>query len=109
MMKPSMTYEELLTQTAQKKRKAVKELNNALNSPTGFLVRAEIERDPGMVAWLWLVKEFCEALADHVGEWMEYYGNAPEAYEIATIYMMYEDSDPDLYNYLPVEAQLFTE
>ena len=104
-----MTYEDLLKITAERKKKAIRDLNRSLKGKAGFLVKAEMERNLGSVAWLLLAKEFCETLADHVDEWMEHYGNAPEAYEIATIYMMYEDSDPDLYNYLPVEAQLFTE
>ena len=103
-----MTYRELLRITAQKKAKAIKELNAALNGPTGFLVRAEIERDPGTVAWLWLAKDFCEALADHVGDWLEEMGvDSPEAREIGDIYMAYEDGSNDLYDLLPVEAQLF--
>lgn len=35
--------------------------------------------------------------------------NTEEAHEIGDIYMAYEDDDPDLYNLLPVEAQLFAE
>lgn len=105
-----MTYEDLLKITAERKEKAICELNRALKGKAGFLVRAEIERNVGMVAWLWLAKEFCETLADHVGEWMEYYGlDTPESREISDIYMAYEDGDRDLYDRLPVEAQLFTE
>lgn len=104
-----MTYDELLKITAEKKRKAIKELNTALNGPAGFLVKAEIERDPGMVAWLYLAREFCETLAEHVEEFMEQTGDIDslDAREIGKIYMAYEDSDPDLYSYLPYEAQLF--
>lgn len=106
-----MTYQELLTATAEKKRQAIRNLNTALNGPAGFLAKAEIERDPGAVAWSWLGREFCETLADHVGEFIEQAGgvDSPDAREIGDIYMAYEDGDPELYDRLPVEAQLFTE
>lgn len=106
-----MTYQELLDKTMERKKKAVRELNQALNGKAGFLVKAEIERNPGMVAWLWLAKGFCEELAEHVEEFMEQTGDIDslEAREIGTIYMMYEDSDSDLYDYLPTEARLFDE
>lgn len=104
-----MTYQELLTATAVKKQEAIKEINTALNGPAGFLTKAEIERNPGLVAWLWLAKEFCETLAEHVGEFIEQTGDIDsiEAREIGDIYMAYEDDDPDLYYKLPCEAQLF--
>ena len=107
------TYDDLLRETAKKKREVLKQFNKALNGPTGFLMKAEIERDPGMVAWLWLAKDFCEKLAQHVGEWTtdengDFKNDDYEAREIGEIYMAYEDSDPDLYDLLPVEAQLFT-
>lgn len=106
-----MTYQELLTATAAKKQEAIKKINTALNGPAGFLTRAELERDPGMVAWLWLGKEFCETLAEHVGEFIEQTGDIDsiEAREIGDIYMAYEDGDPDIYYKLPYEAQLFEE
>lgn len=106
-----MTYQELLATTAEKKKEAIRDINKAINGPAGFLAKAEIERDPGMVAWLWLGKEFCETLADHVGEFIEATGDIDslDAREIGSIYMAYEDSDPDLYYMLPVEAQLFEE
>lgn len=106
-----MTYEELLEITAEKKRAAVAQLNKALQGPGGFLVKAEIERKPGSVAWLWLAKEFCETLAQHVEEFIQQTGDvdSPEAREIGAIYMAYEDDDPDLYELLPLEAQLFAE
>lgn len=108
------TYQDLLRETEQKKKKVLKELNTALNGKAGFLVKAEIERSPGKVAWLWLAKEFCEKLAEHVSEWTtDENGNFDtwnsEANEIGRIYMAYEDDDPDLYELLPIEAQLFTE
>ena len=106
-----MTYQELLEATAKKKEAAIKELNKALKGPAGFLVKAEIKRDPGMVAWLYLAKEFCETLAENVGEFIDQTGDIDsiEAREIGDIYMAYEDNDPGLYELLPVEAQLFTE
>ena len=105
-----MTYEDLLTITADRKTKAIRELNKALNGPGGFLVKAEIEKKPGSVAWLWLAKDFCETLAEHVEEFIDEAGmDSCEAREIGAIYMAYEDNDPDLYQLLPVEAQLFTE
>lgn len=72
-------------------------------------MKAEIERDPGTVAWLWLAKDFCENLAEHVEEFMEQTGDidSTEAREIGSIYMAYEDNDPDLYEMLPTEARLF--
>lgn len=106
-----MTYDDLLKETAEKKRKAIAELNAALSGKAGFLVKAEIERKPGSVAWLYLAKEFCETLAAHIEEFIEQAGgvDTPEASEIVDIYTKYEDGDSDLYDYLPVEAQLFTE
>ena len=106
-----MTYDDLLKATAEKKRAAIAELNAALKGPGGFLVKAEIERKPGSVAWLWLAKDFCETLAQHVGEFIEQTGDVDslEAREIGAIYMAYEDDDPDLYDLLPLEAQLFAE
>ena len=105
-----MTYNELLRETAEKKRKAIAEINSALKGPCGFLVKAEIEKDPGKVAWHYLAREFCETLAEHVDEFIEQAGgvNTFEAREIGDIYMAYEDGDKDIYSYLPVEAQLFT-
>lgn len=103
-----MTYQELLKETAEKKRKAIRELNTALRGKAGFLVKAEIERNPGKVAWLWLAQEFCESIAEHLSELTES-AEEYEKMEISSIYMAYEDSDPGLYEMLPVEAQLFTE
>ncbi len=103
-----MTYQDLLTITARKKAEAIKNLNKALEGPCGFLVRAEIKRDPGSVAWSFLAREFCETLAEHISEFFDQDGaDSPVAYEYGAIYMAYEDSDPDLYDMLPVEAQLF--
>ena len=45
-----MTYEELLKETAVRKREALAELQAALKGPAGFLVDAEIKRNPGNVA-----------------------------------------------------------
>ena len=104
-----MTYKELLEVTAEKKRKALADLDAALKGPTGFLVKAEIERDPGTAAWAFLAREFCETLAEHVGEFIDQSGglDTPEACEVGEIYMAYEDGDENLYDYLPVEARLF--
>lgn len=104
-----MTYNDLLRNTAQRKQDAITELNKALNGPTGFLVKAEIEKNPGSVARAWLAKEFCEQLADHISEFIEQAGGVDsyEAREIFDIYVAYEDDDPDLYEKLPAEAQLF--
>ena len=106
-----MTYQDLLQKTAQRKREAISELNKALSGDAGWLVQAEIERNPGGVAWLWLAEEFCAELANHVGEFIEQTGDIDslDAREIGKIYMAYEDGDPGLYDLLPVEAQLFTE
>ena len=104
-----MTYAELLQATAERKAKAVRELNTAINGNAGWLVKAELERDPGSVAWLWLAKGFCETLAEHVGDFLEQTGdiNSIEAHEIGDIYMAYEDGRSDLYELLPVGARLF--
>lgn len=104
-----MTYSDLLAITAEKKRAAIRELNDALKGPAGFLVKAEIKKNPGSVAWHWLAQEFCETLAEHIDELMEAEENDPWGYsEVYDIYTAYEDADPDLYEMLPVEAQLFT-
>lgn len=104
-----MTYADLLKATAERKTKVIRQLNAAVNHPQlGFLSKAEIERDPGMVAWLWLAEGFCRTLAEN---WEEIWSSADELEreDIGRIYVAYEESDPDIYNLLPVEAQLFTE
>lgn len=106
------TYQDLLEETAAEKKRITKQLNDALKGAGGFLVKAEIEKNPGMCAWLWLAKGFCEKLAEHVSEWISdadgnFDVNNPDAEEIGRIYMADEDSDPDLYEMLPVEARLF--
>lgn len=102
-----MTYQDLLRETAAKKKEAIKDINKAVRS--SFLAKAELERNPGMVAWLWLAQEFCEKLAEHVEEFIEQEGDIDSytAREIGAIYMAYEDDDPDLYELLPTEAKLF--
>lgn len=105
-----MTYEELLKTTAEKKKASLRQLNTALHGPADFLVKAEIEKDPGSVAWCFLAREFCETLANHLDELIESVGGvgSPDSYEISDIYMAYENSESNLYELLPVEAQLFT-
>lgn len=102
-----MTYAELLSETATKKRAAIAEINKALKGPCGFLVKAEIQKNPGAVAWHWLAKEFVEKLAEHVDEFIE--EGEDVACEVVNIYESYEDGDTNLYEILPVEAQLFEE
>ena len=105
-----MTYWDLCKATEAKKQEVLKKFGKDLKGPGGFLVQAEIERDPGMVAYLWLAKDFCETLADHIGEWveeLEAIGDTATAREISDIYMGYEDGRHDLYDILPVEAQLW--
>ena len=104
-----MTYEELLKKTAQRKQKAVRELNQALRGNTGWLVEAEIKRNPGSVAWHWLAQDFCEELAEHIDEFMEEFGmDTLESREISDIYMAYYDDErTNLYDLLPTEARLF--
>ncbi len=105
-----MTYQELLEATAVKKQDAIRKLNDSLSGDLGWLVKAEIEKDPGTIAWAMLAEDFCKTLAEHVGEFIEEYGmDSPEAREIGDIYMAYEDSDPNLYDMLPDEAKLFEE
>ncbi len=101
-----MTWEQLLEETAKKKEIAVKQLNEALNGNCGFLVKAEIERNPGMVAWLWLAKYFCETLAENM-DTIYYSVDEWDQREIYDIYTAYEDDGSDLYDLLPTEARLF--
>ena len=98
-----MTYRELLEETAIKKREALAELNAALKGLAGFLVEAEIKKNPGKVAWAFLARDFCEKLAEHIDEFMD----EDTAHEAMEIYMAYEDGDRGLYDYLPTEARLF--
>lgn len=100
-----MTYNELLRLAHEKKRKAIAEINSALKGPCGFLVKAEIEKDPGKAAWHYLAREFCEKLAEHIDEFYE--EGEDVVHEVCEIYMAYEDGDRDLYSLLPIEAQLF--
>lgn len=104
-----MTYEELLRETAKKKQSAINEINNALNGECGWLMKHELKNNAGRIAWLYLAKEFCETLAEHVGEFIEQTGDvySIDAKEIGDIYMAYEDDDPNLYDLLPTEARLF--
>lgn len=104
-----MTYNDLLKETAIRKQKVIAEINAALKGPCGFLLEAEIKREPGKIAWHYLAKEFCEKLADHAGEFIDQAGgvNTFEAHEIGDICMAYENDDSDLYSLLPIEAQLF--
>ena len=102
-----MTYEELLEETAVRKREIIAELDAALKGPAGFLVEAEIRRSPGKAAWFILAKEFCEKLAEHIDEFID--EGEDMACEVQRIYMAYEDGDEDedIYDYLPTEARLF--
>ena len=100
-----MTYEELLKETADKKREILADLNTALKGPCDFLVEAEIKKKPGVVAWFLLAKEFCEKLAEHIDEFMN--EGEDVTLEVCQIYMAYEDGDENLYEYLPTEARLF--
>ena len=103
-----MTYTELLETTATKKADAIRQLNKALRDPSfGFLAKAEIERKPGAVAWHWLAKEFCQTIAEHIDELIDSAGSI-EKDEILHIYYAYYDDDPNIYELLPVEAQLFS-
>lgn len=105
-----MTYQELLNETAKKKEAAIKEINEALNGKMGFLVKAELEKKTGNIAWEYLGREFCETLAEHIEEFIQPYSDdfdSIESREIFGIYTAYEDGDPDIYQLLPVEARLF--
>ena len=102
-----MTYNELLKETEIKKQKAIKDINKSLRGPMGFLIRADIENNPGKIAWSFLAREFCETLAEHLDEISESV-NERDRFDICRIYMAYEDDDEDLYELLPIEAQLFT-
>lgn len=102
-----MTYTELLRLTGERKLKAIKELSEGMAHPQlGFLCRAEIRKDPGKVAWLWLAESFCKTLAEH---WDEVTASVDDDTrdDLIRIYMAYEDSDPYIYDLLPIEAQLF--
>lgn len=102
-----MTYHDLTKMAGEKKKRAVEELNNALKGDLGFLVKAEVEKNPGSVAWSYLARWFCETLAENIDEIYEKSGETDKR-EIADIYMGYEDNRSDLYELLPVEAQLFS-
>jgi hypothetical protein len=106
-----MTYYDLLEKTAKKKREVLRKFNKALKGSSGFLVQAEIERNPGQVAYTWLAKDFCEEVCKHIEEWTEQLnaaGDVATAFEIADIYMAYQDGH-DLSDVLPVEAKLWEE
>ena len=100
-----MTYEELLKETAVRKRKILADLDTALKGPAGFLAEAEIKKDPGKAAWFILAKDFCEKLAEHIDGFMDEDESA--AQKAMEIYMAYEDGDEGLYELLPTEARLF--
>lgn len=103
-----MTYEELLQETAQKKREAIKELNAAIKNPKlGFLVKHEIEKSPGTIGWTYLAKDFCETFAEHILEFVDQCTEEYEVMELYDLYTAYEDNSDDLYYHLPVEARLF--
>lgn len=102
-----MTYTELLTTTQRRKAAALKELNKALKGPTGFLVKAEIKNKPGAVAWHWLAKEFVETLVANIDTLMASEDSLTQK-EMYDIMVAYEESSSDLYDLLPLEAQLFT-
>lgn len=105
-----MTYDELLRTTAEKKASAVRSLNNAIRDPrAGFLASAEIERKPGSIAWCFLAHDFCEAIINHLDELLDSVDSQYEKDDIVRIYMAYYNDEPDLYDLLPAEAQLFTE
>ena len=104
-----MTYNDLLRETARKKVKAIKDINKKLNDPLGFLVKHEIEADPGAVAWHWLAKDFCETLYKHFDEIYESLEEEYERFEVSDIYAAYCGNADNLYDLLPLEAQLFTE
>lgn len=105
------TYEDLLRETEAKKRKFWADMEKAMRGPAGFLVKAEIERNPGQIAYTYLAREFCEKLGEHIGDWCcdeSGFKNWDfEAQEIGAIYMAFEDDDPELYELLPYEARLF--
>lgn len=101
-----MTYGELLNKTAERKADAIRELNAALNGETGWLVKAEIERNIGSVAWHWLARGFCEELAENMSEIYES-ADEYEQREIYDIYAAYENDESYLYEILPDEAKLF--
>lgn len=105
------TYEDLLRETEAKKRKFWADIAKAMKGPADFLVKAEIERNPGQLAYTVLIREFCEKIGEHIGDWCcdesGFKNDDMEAREIGAIYMAYEDSDPDLYEMLPYEARLF--
>lgn len=100
-----MTYKELLIKTDEKKKKALSDISTALKGPCGFLIKSEIERNPGKYAWIVLAREFCEELSKHINDF--YNEDEYTLREVEQIYMAYQDGDEDIYYYLPVEAQLF--
>ena len=100
-----MTYEELLKETAARKRGVLAGTDAALKGPAGFLVEAEIKKDPGKADWFILAKDFCEKLVEHIDEFMD--EDEDTSREAMEIYMAYEDGGEGLYDLLPAGARLF--
>ena len=104
-----MTYYDLLKKTERKKQKVLKKFNAAMKGNAGWLVKDEIERNPGRVAYFYLAKEFCEELADHIEEYVESVGGY-DSYDgrgLCDIYQTWYNDEPGLYDLLPTEARLW--
>lgn len=104
-----MTYYDLLAKTEKRKRNVLKDFAKAMRGKAGWLVKAEIERNPGRVAYVWLAREFCEELADHIEEYVKSVGgyDSYEGMELCGIYQTWYNNEPGLYDLLPTEARLW--
>lgn len=103
-----MTYWELLEITDQKKKEVQRKLNASLNGSNGWLVKAEIEKNPGRLAYIALAEEFLETLSDNMEEILQGLDEIDQR-EIYDIIASWYDDDDDLYDRLPTEARLFDE
>lgn len=103
-----MTYWELLEITDRKKKEVQRKLNTSLNGSNGWIVKAEIERNPGGLAYIALAKEFLETLDANMGEILQSLDEYDQR-EIYDIIACWYDDDPDLYDRLPTEARLYDE
>lgn len=103
-----MTYWELLDITDRKKKEVQRKLNTSLNGSNGWLVKAEIERNPGSLAYIALAKEFLETLSANMEEILQGLDGIDQR-EIYNIIACWYDDDDDLYDRLPTEARLYDE
>lgn len=104
-----MTYYELLERTEAKKQKILREFAAAIKGNAGWLVKEEIKRNPGRIAYDYLAKDFCEELGNNIEEYVESVGgyDSYEGIELCGIYQTWYNDEDGLYDLLPVEARLW--